>query len=85
MISKEGFHGWPPQQDLTQDDIQYGEIMKALRKIPECMGFHLCGAYIKNNARRYGLLDLHDDEEVTTKGIKSVNIEQAEWVSNQTK
>ena len=83
MINKEGFHGWPPQQDRTQDDVQYGEIMKALRKIPECMGFHLCGAYIKNNARRYGLLNQQDQEESTTPGIKKVNLEQHEWVRQQ--
>lgn len=83
MINKEGFHGWPPQQDRTQDDEAYGEIMKALRKIPECVGFHLCGAYIKNNARRYGLLDLHDDEEPTTQGIKEVNLGQAQWIQEQ--
>jgi hypothetical protein len=83
MISKEGFHGWPPRQDLTQDDDQYAEIMKTLRKIPECIGFHLCGAYIKNNARRYGLLNQEDEEEPTTQGIKKVNIEQNEWVQEQ--
>ena len=83
MISKEGFHGWPPKEDLTQDDVQYGEIMKALRKIPECMGFHLCGAYIKNNARRFGLLNQQDNENSTTPGIKKVNIEQQEWVRKQ--
>ncbi len=84
MINKEGAHGWPPQSDRTQDDIQYGEIMKALREIPEIIGFHLCGAYIKNNARRYGLLDLHDKPESTTNGIKKVNFEQAKWAKNKT-
>lgn len=83
MINKEGFHGWPPEQDRTQDDVQYGEIMKALRRIPECMGFHLCGAYIKNNARKYGLLDPHDNEEPTTQGIRSVNLDQMKWVREQ--
>ena len=83
MINKEGFHGWPPKQDRTQDDEQYDEIMKALRKIPECMGFHLCGAYIKNDARKYGLLNQKDQEESTTQGIKKVNIEQREWVRKQ--
>ena len=82
MISKES-HGWPPEHDLTQDDIQYAEIMKALRKIPECIGFHLCGAYIKNNARKYGLLNQQDQEESTTSGIKKVNFEQTEWVKQQ--
>jgi hypothetical protein len=83
MISREGNHGWPPTQDLTQDDEDYGEVMKALRTIPECMGFHLCGAYIKNNARRYGLLDQQDQEEPTTQGIKKANLEQMAWVKEQ--
>jgi hypothetical protein len=83
MINKEGFHGWPPQQDRTQDDVAYGKIMEAMRKIPECMGFHLCGAYIKNNARRYGLLNLHDEEEPTTGEIRKVNLEQAKWIKEQ--
>jgi hypothetical protein len=85
MINKEDAHGWPPQKDRTQDDEEYGEIMKALRNIPECIGFHLCGAYIKNDARRYGLLDLHDMEEPTTQGIKQVNLDQIEWIKEQLK
>jgi len=80
MINKEKARGWPPQKDRTQDDQQYQEIMKALRKIPECVGFHLCGAYIKNNARKYGLLDHLDSEEPTTQGIKKANLEQQQWV-----
>lgn len=83
MISQAGFHGWPPMEDHVQDDVQYGEVMKVLRDIPECIGFHLCGAYIKNNARRYGLLDLHDREEATTPGIRQVNLDQANWAMEQ--
>ena len=47
------------------------------------MGFHLCGAYIKNNARKYGLLDPRDEEEPTTQGIKKVNLDQMNWVYEQ--
>ncbi len=83
MISAVENHGWPPKQDLLQDDVQYGQVMNELRKIPECMGFHLCGAYIKNNARRYGLLDLNENLEATTEGVKKVNIEQSEWAHKQ--
>ena len=85
MVNKEGHRGWPPQEDRTQDDIECGEVMKVLRTIPECIGFHLCGAYIKNNARRYGLLDLHDEVESTTTGIGSVNHDQMHWVRENTK
>lgn len=70
---------WPPDKDSIQDDGQYGEILKILRNIPECVGFHLCGAYIKNNARKSGLLNLHEKEEATTPGIKKANIEQLKW------
>lgn len=85
MISAVENHGWPPQQDLLQDDIQYGEVMEVLNKIPECIGFHLCGAYIKNNARRYGLLNEKDELEATTLGIKAVNEKQVQWVKSKTR
>lgn len=83
MISAVENHGWPPKQDLLQDDIQYGGVMDVLKNIPECMGFHLCGAYIKNNVRRYGLLDNNDKEEATTAGIKEVNLKMANWAKKQ--
>ncbi|MEM0925558.1 MAG: agarase [Planctomycetota bacterium] len=35
----------------------YAETLAALHKNPGCIGFHLCGAYQRNKARRYGLLD----------------------------
>jgi hypothetical protein len=84
MISAVENHGWPPQKDLLQDDMQYGEVMKVLREIPECIGFHLCGAYIKNNARRYGLMDSGENLESTTLGLKEVNLDQQKWAHEQT-
>lgn len=72
-------HEWPSAEDRLQDDGQYQETMRFLRRIPECIGFHLCGAYIKNKVRRYGLLDLQEQEEITTRGIKNVNLEQQVW------
>ena len=35
----------------------YTETLNALFENPGCIGFHLCGAYQRNKARRYGLLD----------------------------
>ena len=83
IINKEGYHGWPPRHDRTQDDEADGEIMGVLRVIPGCIGFHLCRAYIKNNARRYGLLDLTDSEYPTTEGIRKVNLEMIQWMQKQ--
>ena len=35
----------------------YEETLQALHANPGCIGFHLCGAYQRNKARRRGLLD----------------------------
>ncbi|MEL6106832.1 MAG: agarase, partial [Planctomycetota bacterium] len=35
----------------------YADTLLALHKNPGCIGFHLCGAYQRNKARRRGLLD----------------------------
>ncbi len=39
------------------DGAWYAETMAALHENPGCIGFHLCGAYQRNKARRRGLLD----------------------------
>lgn len=85
MVNKERAKGWPPKKDRTQDDVAYGGVMKTLRNIPECVGFHLCGGYIQNDTHRFGLLDRDEQEKITTKGIRQVNLEQAAWVKEITK
>ena len=35
----------------------YAATLTKLLENPGCVGFHLCGAYQRNRARRYGLLD----------------------------
>ncbi|MHC4752713.1 MAG: agarase, partial [Planctomycetota bacterium] len=64
-----------------QDPQGYGDIMRVLQDIPECVGFHLCGAYVCNRIRRYGLRDEQDriDAEAV-KGIARINDEMARWV-----
>lgn len=37
--------------------IWYAETLKKLYSNPGCIGFHFCGAYQRNKARRRGLLD----------------------------
>jgi len=39
------------------DGQWYGDILDGLYENPGCIGFHLCGAYQRNKARRRGLLD----------------------------
>ncbi len=44
--------------EFTQNEGHwYAKTLEALFTNPGCIGFHLCGAYQRNRARRYGLLD----------------------------
>lgn len=50
--------------------------METLWEIEQCVGCHLCGAYIKNHARRYGFRDQANwPIEETVAGIRAVNTE----------
>ena len=48
---------WPADNEWHQDPDQYVRTMDVVFVIPECVGFHLCGAYLRNLARNYGLRD----------------------------
>jgi hypothetical protein len=51
-------------------------VMEALWAIPQCVGYHLCGAYLKNNARKYGFRDRANYQiNETVEGIRTVNSE----------
>ena len=65
-----------------QDPQAYADVMRVLQRMPQCIGFHLCGAYICNRVRRAGLRDEQNriDTEAV-EGIARVNEEMAHWVS----
>ena len=46
-----------PGEISVNDGAWYAEIVWKVFKNPGCIGFHLCGAFHLNRARRYGLLD----------------------------
>ncbi len=51
--------------EFTHNNGQwYGEVLSQLIENPGCIGFHLCGAYQRNKARRYGLLDEFENPDV---------------------
>lgn len=54
-----------PGEFTRNEGAWYAEIVESLFENPGCIGFHLCGAYQRNRARRYGLLDEQEqpDEE----------------------
>ena len=46
-----------PGEFTRNEGPWYAETLAGLFTSPGCVGFHLCGAYQRNRARRYGLLD----------------------------
>lgn len=52
----------------------YAETLTRLFENPGCIGFHLCGAYQRNRARRYGLLDeLETPDQANVDQMKAAN------------
>lgn len=59
----------------------YAEVLESLHNNPGCIGFHLCGAYQRNRARRYGLLDEQeqpDEENIAL--IQAANRKVQHWM-----
>jgi hypothetical protein len=50
---------------MRNDGAWYGAVLEQLRGNPGCIGAHLCGAYLRNQARNRGLRDARErpDEE----------------------
>ncbi|MBK7928430.1 MAG: agarase [Bryobacterales bacterium] len=69
-----------PSGVVRHDTKKYADVMAVLRDNPNCVGFHLCGAYQANRVRRRGLLDEQErpDEEVVA-AITAVNRETTRW------
>ncbi|MHC4175934.1 MAG: agarase [Planctomycetota bacterium] len=59
---------------------QYRETLAVLRENPGCVGFHLCGAYLRNRVRKKGLRDERErpDTEVI-RAITEANRQTARW------
>ncbi len=64
------------------DGRWYADQLRGLRGNPGCVGAHLCGAYLRNRARKRGLLDEQgnpDAENVAL--IRAANDETKKWVA----
>lgn len=61
----------------------YAATLSALHKNPGCVGFHLCGAYQRNKARRRGLLDeMENPDGKQVELIRRANFEISEKMEN---
>ncbi len=69
--------------EFTRNNGQwYAKTLLELYKNPGCIGFHLCGAYQRNKARRYGLLDeLENPDQENVDLISAANHQVLEWVA----
>jgi len=65
--------GWPPQTDRANDPEAHGRVLDMLLGIPECVGYHLCGAYLRNRTRRSGFRDHQDTPLAEIAGMREQN------------
>jgi hypothetical protein len=65
------------------DGAADAQILEKIRDISACIGFHLCGGYLRNYARNRALKDEMDNSDVETiKIITKANRDTEEWVLN---
>lgn len=73
-----------PDGFRPNDGEWYASVLQGLLKNPGCVGFHLCGAYQRNKARRRGLLDEMERPDAENVGrISAANRDAQEWVSSR--
>jgi hypothetical protein len=59
-----------PDGSKRHDPAGYRELLKAVWSAEGCVGLHLCGAYLKNRARRRGLRN--EDETPDERAIQTI-------------
>lgn len=63
----------------------YSEQIKALRELDSCIGWHLCGAYLRNTARQRGIRnERFEPDEAFIEELRSANQETAAYVRART-
>ena len=62
----------------------YADTLAALHQNPGCIGFHLCGAYQRNKARRRGLLDEMENPDTEQIDLmKAANQRITQWMERE--
>lgn len=70
-----------PNEHLHPDANAYADVMRVLRDMPQCVGFHLCGAYLCNRVRRSGLRSEQNQIDAETiDGFTRVNRQTTRWM-----
>lgn len=75
-----------PGEFTRNNGTWYAEVLEALYQNPGCIGFHLCGAYQRNRARRYGLLDEQENpDEENIALMQAANEKVQNWMDQDGK
>jgi hypothetical protein len=73
-----------PDGTIRNDPGKHRQTLLALREVSACVGFHLCGAYLRNRTRNRGLRGPDESpDQVSIDGIAAANREMADWVRKQ--
>lgn len=59
-----------PDGSARHDGAGYAAMLDTLTALPGCVGYHLCGAYLRNETRKRALRD--DDETPDTEAIEAI-------------
>jgi hypothetical protein len=70
-----------PDGSLRHSGLGYAETLQRLREVDGCVGYHLCGAYLRNECRKRGLRDpAENPDEAAVAEIRQANLAAAEWM-----
>ncbi len=71
-----------PDGALHHDGLAYARMLDTLRAIPSCVGYHLCGAYLRNQTRNRALRDATEQpDQQALDHITRANHEALHWMS----
>ena len=74
-----------PDGLLSHDGAGYARMLETLRQIPGCIGYHLCGTYLRNETRQRALRDAFEKpDSEALKSIQEANRAAAEWMARET-
>jgi hypothetical protein len=59
-----------PDGSMRHDGDGYAELLRRVHAVSGCVGFHLCGAYLRNRVRRRGLRD--EDEKLDREAVEAM-------------
>lgn len=64
------------------DGAGYAQTLAALKEVPGCVGYHLCGAYLRNEARKRALRDASEKADAEAiEAITKANLQAADWAA----